>query len=106
MTRPVARVRVAPDGELQLDGRSVTVTELRERFTSLRADKGIVWYCREGSTESAIATGKLVREAIIANRLDVSLSSRPDFSDAIGPGGVSVPRKWPLGFEPPPGSHT
>ncbi len=85
-------IKVMADGTLFADGQPVTLDELRPLLAKLKEEDGTVWYYREVSPDEppTIATG--VIDLVIEHELDVTLSTKPDFSDAVGPDGVPVPR--------------
>jgi biopolymer transport protein ExbD len=89
--RPVLKISVLSSGRVLLDGNKATVAKVRKALAKVSSERGTVWYYREkGEPPSqAIEIVKLVVE----NRLPISLSSRPDFSDYIDDEGQSRPRK-------------
>jgi hypothetical protein len=84
---PVIKVGVFADGHITADGLPVTVESLRESFKKLAEQKGTVWYYREGGQSEPPPQGMEVIKAVIEARLPIRLSSRPDYSDSIGPDG-------------------
>ena len=81
---PVIKVAVFADGRITADGSPATVESLRESFKKLAAQKGAVWYYREAGQNEPPPQGMEVIKAVIEARLPIRLSSRPDYSDAIG----------------------
>src|ERR1051325_10559758 len=77
----VARVAVFATGEVQLDGRAVTLGQLDRALRKLKADGGVVWYHRENPTAEPPPQASAVIQMIIKHHLPVSMSTRPDFSD-------------------------
>lgn len=90
---PVARVRVSQAGQVEMNGVKLTREQLRSALTRLRADGGGVWYYRERWTEPPSEEAAKALEVITEAGLPIRMSSRPDFSDYIGPDGVPVPAR-------------
>lgn len=80
------------DGRITADGFPTGIDSLRVLLKRLAEEKGVVWYYREAPETPAPPESVAIIQAIIENRLPISLSSRPDFSDAIGPDGKSISR--------------
>ncbi len=82
---PVLKVAVFADGRLIVDGVPSSLEELRESFKKLREQGGMVWYYRESGQDEPPPIAMEVVEAVIEAKLSVRLSSRPDYSDSVGP---------------------
>ena len=63
---------------------------LRESLKKLSQQKGVVWYYREAGMSEPPPEAKQVIQAVIDARLPIRLSSRPDYSDAIGKDGKPI----------------
>jgi biopolymer transport protein ExbD len=87
---PILKISVMADGRISVDGSTTTIDSLRDSLKQLAEQKGVVWYYREASQSKAPQEATEVIQAVIENRLPVRLSSRPDFSDAIGPDGKPI----------------
>jgi biopolymer transport protein ExbD len=90
---PVVKIAVFADGRLTVDGSPATVDSLRTSLKHAAEAQGIVWYYREAGQQEPPPVAMQVMQVmqVIAEaRLPVRLSSRPDYSDAIGPDGRSV----------------
>ena len=87
---PVLKIAVMSDGRITVDGAAATIDSLRNSLKRLAEQKGVVWYYREAGHAVAPLESTAVIQAIIENRLPLRLSSRPDYSDAIGPDGNPV----------------
>jgi hypothetical protein len=85
---PVVKLRVYKDGRVTLDDHPATMSEVRDALDRLRSERGSVLYYREAGQEEPPPVAMEVMHAIVEARLPVRLSSRPDFSDAIGPDGI------------------
>jgi hypothetical protein len=91
---PVAKVSVLSNGKVLLNGKPTTLEALDVALGSLAASKGVVWYYREAAEAAEPpAVSMQVIELVIKYRLPISLSTRPDFSDAVGADGQSHPRE-------------
>jgi hypothetical protein len=78
------------DGRVTLDGSPATLDSVRVSLRRLSEQKGVVWYYREAPETRAPPESIAIIQGIIENRLPVRLSTRPDFSDAIGPAGEPI----------------
>ncbi len=87
-----AKVRVFKDGRLTLNDNVVTIAELQAEFRRLRENEGRVLYYRETAQEEPPAIAAQVVQAVIDAKLPIQLSSKPDFSDAVGADGISRPK--------------
>lgn len=84
---PVLKVAVFADGRLTVDGTASTIEALRESLRSLSEKHGVVWYYREAGQQEPPPIAMEVMKAVVDARLPIRLSSRPDYSDAIGADG-------------------
>jgi hypothetical protein len=82
---PVVKVAVFADGRLTVDGKPSTVDGLRESLRSLSDKHGAVWYYREGGQQEPPPIAMEVMKTVAEARLPIRLSSRPDYSDSVGP---------------------
>jgi len=87
---PILKVAVMAAGRITINGTSATVESLRTSLKKLSQQKGVVWYYREASKTEPPPEAMQVIQAIIDARLPVRLSSRPDYSDAIGMDGKPI----------------
>jgi hypothetical protein len=87
---PIIKVAVLADGRITADGSPATVDSLRESFKKLAEQKGAVWYYREAGQGEPPPQAMEVMKAVIEARLPIRLSSRPDYSDSIGPDGKPI----------------
>lgn len=88
---PVMKIAVKADGRITIDGISVTMNEVRASLKTLSEQKGVVWYCREAGASDGPQQASEVIQAVVQNRLPIRLSSKPYYSDAIGPDGRPIP---------------
>jgi hypothetical protein len=87
---PVLKIAVMADGRITVNSSPTTIASLRISLQRLVEQRGVVWYYREAGQAEAPPESTEVMQAVIENRLPIRLSSRPDFSDAIGPDGKSI----------------
>ena len=92
---PIGRIHVSSEGHISFDGTPTTLEALRTSLAGLRADHGVVWYYREAASTDPPPEAMAVVQLVIEHRLPISLSTRPDFSDVVGPDGRAVPRDNP-----------
>lgn len=93
--RPIGRIHVSRNGAITLDGARMSLQALRTSLADLRARQGVVWYYREAGETVAPTAAMAVMRLLVEQRLPVSLSTRPDFSDVVRPDGHVVPRTSP-----------
>ena len=88
----MGKVAVMANGTVWFNGAAVTLDELKVKLAELKRQQGAVWYYRQASAgeppDVAIEAVKLV----IDNRLPISMSTRPDYSDVVTPDGTTRPR--------------
>ena len=89
----VRRISVLASGEILLDGKTASIAHVKRALEKMKAKTSMVWYYRESGRgeppEQAIELFKL----IVENKLPISLSTKPDFSDYVDENGISLPRK-------------
>lgn len=82
----ILKLKVLQDGTIILDDKKVTVDELESSLSKLRqAGNGGVWYYRENAGAKPHPNAIAAIKSVIDARLPVRLSTKPDFSDSIGP---------------------
>ena len=82
----ILKISVLANGELLLDGSSVTLDALSSSLAQAGKQGAAVWYYRESADGPPAAVAMDVLKLITGHRLPVRLSSRPDFSDSVTPG--------------------
>ena len=87
---PVLRIAVMSGGRITVDGSPATVDTVRDALKRLAEQRGVVWYYREAGETKAPPESNAVIQSVIENRLPIRLSSRPDYSDFIGPDGKPI----------------
>ena len=88
---PVLKIAVTADGHITVDGCPASLDSVRVSLKQLAEQAGVVWYYREAGHSKAPPEAVEVVKAVTENRLPIRLSSRPDYSDAIGPVGRPIP---------------
>ncbi len=88
--KPVLKVAVMADGRLTVDGSQATLESLRESLKQLGMRNGEVWYYREAACGEPPPQAMQVVQAVIENRLPIKLSTRSDYSDAVGMDGRAI----------------
>lgn len=86
----ILKIAVMADGRITLDGSPTTIDSLRVSLKRLADQRGAVWYYREAGQSAAPPESAEIMNAVIENHLPIRLSSRPDYSDAIGSDGKPV----------------
>ena len=84
---PVLKIAVFADGRLTVNGTASTIDALRESLRSLHEQGGVVWYYREAGQQEPPPIAMEVMKAVVEVGAPIRLSSRPDYSDAIGADG-------------------
>jgi hypothetical protein len=88
----VGRVAVTAKGAVSFDGASVTIDVLRLKLADLKKRNGVVWYYREAAKGEPPQQTMDVMKLIVDNRLPISMSTKPDYSDVLLPDGTTRPR--------------
>ena len=88
----VMKIAILADGRITVDGEPATTDSLRVSLKRLAEQHRVVWYYREAAEAEPPAEAMHVLKAGVENRLPIRLSSRADFSDAIGADGRPLSR--------------
>jgi biopolymer transport protein ExbD len=88
----VLKVKVFLDGKVFANDQSVDIDQLAKLMSSLKKPDGVVWYYRESSDGEPHPNAIEVMRLVVENQLPISLSTKPDYSDVVGPDGVPRPR--------------
>ncbi len=81
----ILKIWVSKDGVIQVDGKVVELAAVDAILEGVAKREGFVFYGRDAAREDPHPNGMKVVEMIAKRRLPVRLSSKPDFSDAVGP---------------------
>jgi hypothetical protein len=82
---PILKIAVFSDGRLTADGAPSTIQSLRESLRKLSEEHGAVWYYRESGQNAPPPVATEVINEVMAARVPIRLSSKPDYSDSVGP---------------------
>ena len=82
---PVLKIAVFPDGRLTVDGVPSSIQSLRDSLHKVSEQHGVVWYYRESGQEEAPPVATDVIKEVIAARVPIRLSTKPDYSDSVVP---------------------
>jgi hypothetical protein len=82
---PILKVAVFSDGRLTVDGAPSSIQSLRESLRKIGEEHGVVWYYREAGQQEPPPVATDVINEVIAARVPIRLSSKPDYSDSVGP---------------------
>jgi hypothetical protein len=85
----ITRIAVFRSGVIEIDGSRATLADLRIALARVKEKHGGVWYYREGGSAEPTGAQMDAFKSLVEARVPISLSSKPDFSDYIGPDGQS-----------------
>jgi hypothetical protein len=94
-TMEVARIQVSREGTVTIDGKPSTIVALNAVLARLKEKDGVVWFYREKPELEPTSQQSEIFAILMSARIPISLSTKPDFSDAIGEDGKPHPRKFP-----------
>jgi hypothetical protein len=88
----VAKIKVKRDGTIVLNDETVTLEQVKSSLSKLSQFAGAaVWYYREDPGGEPHPNAMLVLQAVVDAKLPVKLSTKPDFSDSVGPDAAPEP---------------
>jgi hypothetical protein len=82
---PILKIAVFSDGRLTVDGEPSSIQKLQESLRKLSEKHGVVWYYRESAQQEPPPIATEILKEVIAAHVPIRLSSKPDYSDSIGP---------------------
>ena len=85
------------NGTVLVDGKEATLDELDAALAGAKE----VWYYREASRGEAPPIARQVVQRVAAQKLKITVSSKPDFSDWVDAKGISHPRNPPADVRMP-----
>jgi hypothetical protein len=88
----VGRIAVTAKGTVSFDGAVITIDALKQKLSDLKKRNRVVWYYREAGKDEPPPQAMQVIKLIIDNRLPISMSTKPDYSDVLLPDGTTQPR--------------
>jgi hypothetical protein len=92
------KISVLASGAILIDGKPADLEQIEAALQSVKQSakpsdgNPQVWYYREAAGHQAPPQAMAVVQRIVAHKLAISLSSKPDFSDWVDAKGVSHPR--------------
>lgn len=89
----VAKIAISEGGHITLNGRDAGMDDVREALAQLERHDGVVWYYREAAGAEPHPNAMRVIDAIAEAGLPISMSTKPNFSDEVGPDGSTRPRR-------------
>jgi hypothetical protein len=91
---PVAKITLTTQG-ITFDGAAITLEQLKIKLAELKKRNGTILYYRGPSTRDGDPPPLAVEviQLILDNKIPVSLSATPDFSDVVEPEAPASPRK-------------
>jgi biopolymer transport protein ExbD len=84
---PRATIWVGKDGTIELDGQPSSLDAVETKLAALAQVKGTVLYGRDAAAEEPHPNGMTVIKMVVSHRLPIRMSTKRDFSDAVGPDG-------------------
>jgi len=90
---PIAKVSVLTTGKVLLNGAPTTLQALDTAFAKLGQSSGVVWYYRQAAEAEPPSQAMEVMQLVVKHHLPISMSTKPDFSDAVDANGNAVPRE-------------
>ena len=88
----VGRVAVTATGAVSFDGAAVTIDVLKQKLADVKQRNGVIWYYREAGSTEPPSQAMEVMQLVVDNRLPISMSTKPDYSDVLLPDGTTRPR--------------
>jgi len=84
---------VLSSGRILLEGKKATLARVKKALAKAQSARSAVWYYRESGKGEPPTEAIEIVKLVVAHKLPISLSSKPDFSDYIDDEGHSRPRK-------------
>ena len=84
---PHATIWVEQDGKIELNGQVADLATVDKALADLAERKGYVMYGRDAASGAPPPNGMQIIQMVVKHRLSVRLSTRRDFSDAVGASG-------------------
>ena len=89
----ILKLQVMRSDDITADGAPITMTDLKARLVTLKAAGGMVWFWRESPERTPTQMQRDVFNTVLNAGLRMSSSSKPDYSNYIGPDGQLHPRQ-------------
>ena len=78
------KIWVSANGDIEVDGKPSDIPALAPALGELAKRKGVVLYGRDAAGKEPHPNAMSVIKLVVANELPLRMSSKRDFSDAIG----------------------
>lgn len=88
----VGTVAVTAKGGVTFDGAAVTFDVLKQKLADVKKRNGVIWYYREAGNREPPSQAMEVMTLVVDNRIPISMSTKPDYSDVVLPDGTTRPR--------------
>lgn len=92
-TGPHLKISVLQSGRILIDGKESSIDQVEKGLVKLKSEGGSVWYYREAGQKEPPTEAMEIIKLVVENKLPITLSSKPDFSDYIDENGQSHPRE-------------
>lgn len=89
----ILKISVLSTNIVLLNGKKVGPNEMMSALSEAKKRNGVVWYYRENPEEEPPPAASQVIQIVIDNKLPISMSTKPDFSDYVDENGNSKPRQ-------------
>src|SRR5262245_11912285 len=87
LSSPYVKIWVSKTGQVDVNGTPSELSALGLMLAALAQKKGVVLYGRDAAEEEPHPNAMQVIQLVVANRLPIRMSTKSDFSDAVGPDG-------------------
>jgi hypothetical protein len=84
---PHATIWVGQDGTIELNGHVADLAAVDKALSDLEKRKGAVMYGRDAASGAPPPNGMQVIQMVVRHRLPIRMSTKRDFSDAVGANG-------------------
>lgn len=89
----ILKISILTTNSIFLNGKEVSPDELMSALSEAKNKNGGVWYYRENPAEEPPPAASQVIQMVTDNKLPISMSTKPDFSDYVDGNGNSKPRQ-------------
>ena len=89
----ILKIQSLKSGDIILNGKHVDLNAFKAALSQAKKSGDAVWYYRDAATGEPTEAQFAAFKALVDAQLPISLSTKPDFSDYVGPDGQSHPRK-------------
>ena len=86
------RIWVSRDGQIEVNGAPSDLQTVSRELEELSRTQGVVLYGRDDVQDAPAPNAMEVIKLVARNRLPIRMSTKHDFSDAVGSDGLARPR--------------